>query len=148
MKLRLYKGSPYLYREKPLESAGGQSIFARVTIDPKYKDDAGLIHHEILHAVHWWIVTLICLAITTLSFYMDWIGADVALGLIVTSFFIEELMYRFIRPYRLWAEVKCYRFQDSFYNPSRAEGLAVRLADPKYDLGITLEEATKLLTKQ
>lgn len=65
-----------------------------IRIHKKYKNDKGLLAHELVHVWQWWL---------TLSFH--------------------SLLYKFSKRYRLWAEVQAYRKQME-YSPEYTERYA------------------------
>jgi len=84
-----------------------------IRIRPEYKEDKGLLAHEIEHTRHWWY----------------------SLG-------FSSILYLLSKRFRLWAEVQCYKVQLE-YAADREEArraYALRLA-AHYTLGITVSEA-------
>jgi len=84
-----------------------------IGIRPAYKDDKGLLFHEIEHVRHWWY----------------------SLG-------FSSILYLLSKRFRLWAEVNCYLVQLK-YAADRGlarRSFAIRLAT-NYDLDITVSEA-------
>jgi hypothetical protein len=86
-----------------------------IRIIKSHKNDKGLYAHEIEHVKQWFKLP-----------------------------FIHSLLYKFVRKYRLYCEVKAYRIQLKYYQ-SDEYTLAMFLST-KYDLGILPREAHLLLT--
>lgn len=89
-----------------------------VFIRPQYRDDRGLLEHELVHVAQFWRT----------------------LGL-------NGLGYLFSKSYRLHCELEAYREQLRWYANDRAPVFAWFLAD-KYRLGISYDEALRLLTER
>lgn len=88
-----------------------------ILIRPKYRGDTGLLEHEKTHV-------------------RQWLNCPVG----------SPLMYLFSKRYRLNAEVEAYKRQMQFYPDDRAKLFAGFIAT-RYSLGITAEEAERLLRK-
>lgn len=90
-------------------------------IDPKYKDDEGLYQHELVHAKQH-----------------------------IRTFFLQAILYRVSRKYRLNAELEAYCYQLNFYDESRHANLiwlfGGYIAD-WYDLDISQSEAAAMLSE-
>ena len=84
-----------------------------IGIRPAYKDDKGLLFHEIEHVRHWWY----------------------SLG-------FSSILYLLSKRFRLWAEVNCYKVQLEYAADRELarRSFAIRLAT-NYDLDITVSEA-------
>lgn len=103
------------YTDRIPDKFGGYSIGPIILIRPKYRDDKGLLAHELVHRRQWF-----------------------------TSVGMSTLLYAMSRGYRLWAEVEAYREQLKHYPDDRSWKLAEALAT-KYDLNLTREEAHSIL---
>lgn len=120
MILRLWPLSIIFYTDKLPDGVGGRANGPVIRIRPKYKMDAGLHEHELMHVAQWWV-----------------------------TFGLHPLMYKFWRRYRRWAEAVAYVNQTWF--PSGDGGYmttdeaAVLLADARYDLGMSVQEAKAYL---
>jgi hypothetical protein len=105
-----------IYSDNLPPDIGGQAHGPVVVIREKYKDDEGLLRHELTHVWQWWL---------TLGFH--------------------PLLYLFVRPYRLWAEVAAYRRQmkhpDRNGNRMTAAQAAACLMLPRYEFDLTADEA-------
>ena len=108
----------------------------------KYKDDVGLIEHEKTHVRQWYAVLaiglLICTLLTLLVSPSLWPHYGLAL-------FSHQLLYKFVRPYRRWCEVKAYRKQVAVGGYS-SNGFAVTMLVEKYGLDLSVDEARALLS--
>ena len=101
----------YTYNVK--EGSAGQAKGPVIKIRPAYKDDVGLLAHEVEHVRHWWC----------------------SLG-------FSSILYLLSKRFRLWAEVKCYKVQLEYAADRELarRSFALRLAT-HYNLGITVGEA-------
>jgi len=88
-----------------------------IRIRPAYKNDKGLLFHEIEHIRHWWY----------------------SLG-------FSSILYLLSKRFRLWAEVKCYKVQLEYAadRDLARRTYALRLA-AHYNLGISVSEALDAL---
>lgn len=103
---------------RPQSTAGYAKGFC-IKIRTKYSFDIGLLHHELTHVKQWY---------RTLS--------------------LHSLLYLFSKWYRKVSETEAYRVQLK-YSKDREKAIerfANAMVD-KYKLGITVEEARRLLTK-
>lgn len=120
MKATLCPPAIVIYTDRvPRGSAGVANAFV-VRIRPDYRDDRGLLVHELEHVRQWWVMPV-----------------------------ISDLLYLFSRRYRLWAEVRAYRKQVDVYPPEHREhyvNAAARLLVRKYRLKICLKKAKRLLS--
>ena len=107
---------PLIFTEKFIPSwAAGCANGPLVFIRPKYKDDKGLIAHEVTHVKQWFC---------TLGFH--------------------SLFYLFLDLYKLWAEVQAYKKQATYYQDDRLP-LFAGFISQNYGLSITPEAALELL---
>jgi hypothetical protein len=120
MKLNYWPPALIRYTDDLLEGVGGQANGPYVRIRPAYRDDVGLLAHELCHVWQFWLT----------------------LG-------THSLLYLLARPYRQWAEVMAYRAQMRYPNRHSIDlsldDAAYKLAGPRYDLQLTLSEARELL---
>ena len=100
------------------ETAGACTRGPLIFIRPKYKDDRGLLEHEKVHQLHWFLT----------------------LGL-------GPLVYFLVPQYRLHCEVEAYQEQAKWYEDDRMPLFAKYIAT-KYGLAISEEDALKLLREQ
>lgn len=122
---------------------GGVSNGPCIRILPKYRADRGLLEHEKFHVRQWWggfaLALLIALSASLCGLV---VVAALFLG---CSLGLHPVLYRLIRPYRQWSEVRAYRIQLGQYGPSANADFAVRALVEKYSLGLTHDEARRLL---
>ena len=107
---------PIIITERFIPSwAAGCAFGPIVLIRPKYKDDKGLVAHELMHVKQW-----------------------------VFTFGIHGFLYLLSDVYKLWAEVQAYKKQATYYDDDRLPMFAGFIST-RYDLNITPENALKLL---
>lgn len=109
------------YTEKIKEGFGGVAKWCRVKIRPKYRDDRGLLEHELTHVKQWY-----------------------------RTLFLHPVLYKFCAKYRLRSEVEAYRVQLRFYPKSRQVALKNHFAEAiasKYRLNVSVGRAFALLNK-
>ena len=90
-----------IYTDRLPEDVGGCANGPVVRIRPKYRDDLGLLRHEVEHVRQWWAAGLIAAVLLAL------VDPTLAPG----GMAAHSLLYLTVRPYRLWCEVKAYRVQ-------------------------------------
>ena len=119
---------------------GGRQLGPLIRINEKYREDAGLLAHEVEHVKQWWVTSIIC-AILWFTFVPM---QELSIGFSWLPFAVYHLLYQvpFIQK---WIEVRCWRVQLSHY-PERIER-AAELISTMYDFKMTKEEAIKLLSK-
>jgi hypothetical protein len=100
----------------PKKYAGVTRLFL-VFIRPQYRNDVGLLQHELTHVRQFYKIPLI--------------GA---------------YLYRFSRKYRLHCELEAYREQLKHYQQDHS-WLFAGYISKKYNLDISIEEAHRLLTQ-
>jgi hypothetical protein len=106
------------YTDRLVKSwAAGTTYGPFVFIRPQYKNDIGLLEHELVHVNQFWRT----------------------LGLM-------ELLYEFSAKYRFKYEVEAYKKQLNYYPDDRTRLFAQFLVD-RYGLGITFDEALAELKK-
>lgn len=120
---------------------GGTAQGPLIKLLPKYQNDAGLIEHEKTHVRQWYAVMtlglLFCALMVAHVSPAFWIGCGI-------SPFLHQLLYRFVRPYRRWSEVKAYRNQIATGDYTNNEFAVIALVE-KYDLKLSVDEAKALL---
>ena len=129
------------------DTAYGDSKFCGIRLNPKYKNDAGLIAHEYTHVKQWY-VGLAAGLILTLLVYLVFDRADYTFYALILAPFWKGFAYTFIKPCRFFLEVQAFAAQISI-EPKEHQGTYVRahaksLAD-NYNLSITKEEAEQRL---
>lgn len=121
MILRLWPLALIFYTDSLPVEMGGRTVACVVRIRPKYRDDEGLLHHELTHVAQWWSM----------------------LGI------FHSLLYRFCAWYRLDCEVEAYKVQMR-HRDRNGQFLSLHdaasfLLWPRYEFDITLEQAKSLL---
>lgn len=129
------------HTQKIVNGFGGTAQGPLIKILPKYKDDVGLIEHEKTHVRQWYAVLglglLLCTLLTLLVSPSLW-------PLYGAAPFLHQLLYRFVRPYRRWCEVRAYRKQIETGGYTGTEFAVTALVE-KYDLRLGADEARALL---
>lgn len=104
-----------IYTDKLPDNVAGRTNGFVIRIKPSYRDDAGLLAHELVHVKQWWVT----------------------LGL-------HSLLYLLSDRYKLWAEVQAYKEQAKHYADDRKPQFAGFISS-NYGLDVTPEQALKLL---
>ena len=131
------------YTDSMPAAFGGQTRGPVIKIRPKYKGDAGLLEHEKFHVREWWAWSC-AVALAAIAVALA-LGPMIGLPFLLWAPLAHQAVYRWSRRYRLWSEVRAYRIQLRQYGPSTSAEFAVRALADKYDLGISREEARRLL---
>ena len=129
------------YTEKLANGFGGTAQGPLIKILSKYKDDAGLLAHEKTHVRQWYVVLALVLSLSALVTLMVSSSLWPLCGL---TLFSHQLLYRFVRPYRRWSEVRAYRKQIATGGYTSNE-FAVNALVERYDLNLSADEAKALL---
>ncbi len=120
MMINLAPPAIVIYTDDLPEGVGGQAVRCVVRIRPKYQHDEGILHHEMTHVWQWWL-----------------------------TLFLHSILYLKVRRYRLWAEAMAYRVQmrhpDANGTRLSVDDAVVKLMSPRYDLGLTVDEARQHL---
>ena len=103
------------------QGVGGRSYWLFALIRPKYREDEGLIQHELEHSRQAWKLPL-----------------------------LHQLMYRFSKEYALACEAQAYRVQTKYpagpgLPPISVANAAQRLRSGIYEFSLTQEEAEALV---
>lgn len=129
-----------MYIEKLPDKFGGIAQGPLIKLRSKYKDDTGLIEHEKTHVHQWYF----CLAVGLfLSAILTTFASLSLWPLFFLAPFLHQLLYRFVRPYRCWCEIRAYRKQIAVGGYTSNDA-ATALAD-KYDLKLSADKARSLL---
>lgn len=120
---------------------GGTAQGPLIKLLSKYKDDTGLLEHEKTHVRQWYAVLAIGLLLGTLLTLLVSLSLWPLYGL---APFLHQLLYKFVRPYRRWCEVKAYRKQIATGGYASNEFAVATLVE-KYDLDLSVDEARALL---
>lgn len=129
------------YTEKLTNGFGGTAQGPLIKMLSKYKDDVGLLEHEKTHVRQWYAVLAIGLLLGTL---LTLLVSPSLWPLYGFTPFVHQLLYKFIRSYRRWCEVKAYRKQIALGGYFSNEFAVTALVD-KYGLGLSLDDARALL---
>lgn len=129
------------YTEKIEGGFGGTAQGPLIKILSKYRGDTGLIEHEKTHVRQWYAVLAIGLLLCSL---LTQLVAPSLWPLCGLAPFLHQLLYKFVRSYRRWCEVRAYRKQIAQGDYASTEFAVVALVD-KYDLGLSVDEARALL---
>lgn len=127
--------------EKIVNGFSGAAHGPIIKILPKYKDDYGLLEHEKTHVRQWYAALVTGLLLSMLLTLFLSLSLWPLYGL---APFLHQLLYKFIRPYRRWCEVKAYREQIAIGGYS-SNDFAVTMLVEKYDLELSIDEARDLL---
>lgn len=120
---------------------GGTAQGPLIKLLPKYQHDVGLIKHEKTHVRQWYAVLGIGLLLSTLLALKVSPAFWPLYGL---APFFHQLLYKFVRLYRRWCEVKAYRKQIAVGGYTSNEFAVTALVE-KYGLGLSVYEARALL---
>ena len=129
------------YTEKLANGFGGTAQGPVIKILSKYKDDAGLLEHEKTHVRQWYAVLAIGLLLCTL---LTLVVSPALWPLYGLAPFLHPLLYKFLRPYRRWCEVRAYRKQITVGGYIGNEFAVTALVE-KYNLRLGADEARTLL---
>lgn len=123
----------------------GDSKLFRIRINPKYKDDEGVLEHEITHVMQWYAslvyVSMLTIVLAIMGYYNAMLFAGV-LGLAG-----HNLLSTFSRWYRKHIEAEAFAAQLDVIGWQYLDSLAESLAY-KYDLNITPEQAKDLIVEK
>lgn len=120
---------------------GGITYGPLIKLLSKYKYDAGLLVHEKNHVRQWYLLLALGLVLCTLMILLVSTALWPMFG---AAPFLHQLLYKIIRPYRRWCEVKAYKKQISVGDYT-SNDFAVTALVEKYDLGLSADEARALL---
>ena len=129
------------FTEKLPSGFGGTTQGPIIKILPKYKDDAGLLEHEKTHVRQWYAVLAIGLLFSTL---LTLLVSPCLWPLYGLAPVLYQLLYKFVRPFRRWCEMRAYRKQIKTGGYTNNDFAANALAD-KYTLGLSVADARALL---
>lgn len=130
-----------IYTDRLPEGVGGNARMFVICIRPKYKNDAGIFHHELEHVRQWWTLGLpVAVAL-----------AFVYPGLAILGAAAHPALYQFVRQYRQWCEARAYLVQtrcpDGMGLWLSLERAARKLANPRYRLNLTEGQALAVLQR-
>ena len=121
---------------------GGTAQGPLIKLLPKYQHDVGLIEHVKTHVRQWYAVLAIGLLFSTFLTLLVSPSLWPLYGLAPLS---HQLLYKLVRPYRRWCEVRAYRKQIAIGGYASNEFAVTALVE-KYALGLSVDEAKALLT--
>lgn len=129
------------YSDHLPDGFGGDTQGLLIRIRPKYNSDTGLLEHEKTHVRQWYALTGLGMVIAAalMLLVLPALGA-----LSAAAPFLHMLFYKFVRPYRLWCEVRAYRKQIAVRGYTSKEFAVTALVE-KYDLRLDADEARALL---
>ena len=84
---------------------GGSTQGPLIKMLTKYKDDSGLLEHEKVHVRQWYALLALVLSLSALVTLLVSSSLWPLCGLALVS---HQLLYKLVRPYRRWTEVKAY----------------------------------------
>ena len=125
----------------------GDSKLCRIRLNPKYKDDKGLIAHEYTHVKQWYVGLGVGL-ILTLAVYLLSDRVDYTFYSVLLAPFWKGLAYTFIKPCRLFFEVAAFAKQISIASKEHHEYYIKAYAGiitTNYNLSVTNEEVVQKL---
>lgn len=101
----------------PPDGSAGAANACFVRIRKGYKNDIGLLFHEVEgHVKEWWIISIISMLILSVIAYVTQLyGFPVQFCVLPSlSIVVQPLFYRLCKRYRLWSEVRAYNIQLSY----------------------------------
>lgn len=120
----------------------GDSKLFRIRLNPAYKNDKGVIAHEMTHVLQWYVsllyVAALVIALAMAGYYSAMVYAAI-LGLAA-----HNLLSTVSRSYRKHIEAEAFAAQLDVIGWKYLESLAESLAE-NYDLRITKKEAMDLI---
>lgn len=120
---------------------GGIAQGPFIKILSKYEGDIGLLDHEKTHVRQWHAALAIWLLLCALLSLVVLPSLWPVCGL---APLVHPVLYKLVRPYRQWCEVKAYRNQLATGGYSTDEFAVIALVE-KYDLRLSADEAKALL---
>lgn len=144
MKIHLFPPAVSVIVKELPPNYGGVAYGPFIKILEKYKDDVGLLKHELVHAGQFWIGGIISLLILAAMYHFNvpveyWAISGVGLA-------FHGLAYLISDKYKLWAEVQAYKEQNKHYSDDRSLLFGSYIAK-YYKLAITAEDAAELIRK-
>ena len=135
---------PYfvIYTDKLPDIVGGRATGFVVRIRPKYRDDAGIHAHELVHVKQWYTGLATGLAVAALMYFNAIDGWPLA---IIVGAVLHPLATASKR-YTFWKEVVAYREQAKYYADDRRL-LFANFISQNYGLNVTTEQAYAALIK-
>jgi hypothetical protein len=136
---------------------GGMPWFAPVILlRPECRDDEAIHQHELEHVRQWWTLFFLVGGVVILNIcqFRGMLGelfSQVAFLGLWLSWLAHPLCYHLSRRYRRWSEIRAYRTQLR-YRDARGRSMSLAtaaewLSGPRYGLGLSLNEARRLLAE-
>lgn len=105
-----------IYITLPIQPPDGSNGIANafcIRIRKGYENDEGLLKHEQSHCGEWWTITLIsAIILSAIAYATQLYGLPNQFWALPTaSLFIQPLLYKFSKRYRLWSETRAYKIQ-------------------------------------
>jgi hypothetical protein len=120
---------------------GGCSNGPVIRILEKYRNDKGLLQHELMHVKQWFVWSLLSIPVAYVLYQLA-LFDYLALAILPLSF--HSVLYRFVTPYRFWCEVEAYKEQAKYYADDRKPLFAEYIANC-YNLPHTTKQALDAL---
>ena len=129
------------YTDQITAQFGGESCGPRIKIRPKYTDDKGLLEHEKVHVRQWYAVLILGVLF---SAGLSLVVSPDLWPMYCLAPFLHTLLYKSVRHYRRWCEVRAYRKQIAVGGYVSNEFSVTALVE-KYDLDLSYDKARALL---
>jgi hypothetical protein len=123
------------------EVNAGETRGPLIRIRKDHINDVGLLKHELLHAQQWYIATILTLIAAALLQHNGWPYWEHVAWLAPG---VSGALYILVKPYRLWAEIQCYKEQAKYYEKDYLPKFA-KFISTSYSLDITTEKALERL---
>lgn len=133
-----------IYTDRLPSGVGGTANGPIVRIRPEYRGDAGIHAHEYEHVRQWYaegLVGMVLLALLALVGGCHW---NLALAVAPAGMAAHSLGYALCASHRLWSEVQAYKVQ--MRHGLNLDDAARRLMSPRYKLGLSYNDARRLLS--
>ena len=127
------------YSDDMPEKFGGITRFWFVTIRPKYKDDAGLLRHELTHVQQFWDCLFISMVILLVLFMTLQVHHEYYWLLLLTPA-THGIFYATCRSYRFMVEVDAYANQLNVYKATDIPFWVQNAIMTKYGLNVTVDQ--------
>lgn len=139
------------YTDNLPENVGGKAKGPFIFLREKYRNDSGIIAHEMQHVHQWWAVLAAYLILLCLSLFIYASGDVFSSGsvhLFITFAPVcvgaHNVLYIAFPAYRLWSEADAYATQLLHYRDDRSVLFAWFIAT-RYGLKITQQKALEAI---
>jgi len=134
---------PAFMRYKAKSDRAGGAKFIFIYINNKYKDDQGIINHELMHVKQFYRMSLLSLW-GVVIYLMGGLMTPLVIGVI--GFCAHTILYRFSESYRYVAEVEAFKVQLKSYDRSEMDYDAtvrklVYILVTRYNVDVSLAQA-------